>query len=102
MIQPYFFIVVKKQWKQHLAFICILLISLIAIWGVYKTLNKSFQIPVVVQDLDQSAASKSLINDITSNEYITKLEVPIEETYLDESIERKEVIISLQIPKYYS
>ncbi|MBA1353651.1 ABC transporter permease [Staphylococcus cohnii] len=102
MIQPYFFIVVKKQWKQHLAFICILLISLIAIWGVYKTLNKSFQIPVAVQDLDQSEASKSLIKSITSNEYITKIEVPAEETYLDEYIERKEAIVSLQIPKNYS
>ncbi|MEK4841908.1 MULTISPECIES: hypothetical protein [Staphylococcus] len=89
MIQPYFFIIVKKQWKQHLAFICILLLSLIAIWGVYKTLNKSFQIPVAVQDLDQSAASKSLIKSITSNEYITKIEVPTEETYLDEYIEKK-------------
>ena len=68
---------------------------------MYKTLNKSFQIPVAVQDLDQSAASKSLIKSITSNEYITKIEVPTEETYLDEYIE-KEAIVSLQIPENYS
>src|SRR5699024_4409999 len=102
MIQPYFFIIIKKQWKQHLVFMCILLFSLIAIWGIYKTLNKSFQIPVAIQDLDQSAASKNLIKNITSNEFITQIKVPTEETYLDEYIERKEAVVSLQIPKNYS
>src|SRR5699024_4007111 len=102
MIQPYFFIIIKKQWKQHLVFMCILLFSLIAIWGIYKTLNKSFQIPVAIQDLDQSAASKNLIKNITSNEFITQIKVTTEETYFDEYIERKEVVVSLQIPKNYS
>ncbi|WP_435373833.1 ABC transporter permease [Staphylococcus nepalensis] len=102
MIQPYFFIVVKKQWKQHLMFLCVLLFTLLSIWSVYKVLNKSLQIPVAIQDMDQSSVSKALVQNITRNEFITTIKVPTDETYLDEYIDRKEATVSLKIPENFS
>lgn len=101
MIQPYFFIIIKTV-ETTFSLYVYLIILFNCYLGIYKTLNKSFQIPVAIQDLDQSAASKNLIKNITSNEFITQIKVPTEETYLDEYIERKEAVVSLQIPKNYS
>lgn len=84
MIQPYLFIVVVKQWKQYVLLALLLLCTLLAVWGVYKTLNQSFQIPVAVQDQERSSASENLIEAIDGNEFVQVEHVPLEEAYIEE------------------
>ncbi|MDN6722419.1 MAG: ABC transporter permease, partial [Staphylococcus equorum] len=102
MIQPYLFIVVVKQWKQYVLLALLLLCALLAVWGLYKTLNQSFQIPVAVQDQERSSASESLIEAIDGNEFVQVEHVPLEEAYIEERVTRKEAVVSLQIPENYS
>ncbi|OEK67186.1 ABC transporter [Staphylococcus equorum] len=102
MIQPYLFIVVVKQWKQYVLLALLLLCTLLAVWGVYKTLNQSFQIPVAVQDQERSSASENLIEAIDGNEFVQVEHVPLEEAYIEERVTRKEAVVSLQIPENYS
>ncbi|MFQ3852626.1 ABC transporter permease [Staphylococcus parequorum] len=102
MIQPYLFIVIVKQWKQYVLLALLLLCTLLAVWGVYKTLNQSFQIPVAVQDQERSSASKNLIEAIDGNEFVQVEHVPLEEAYIEERVTRKEAVVSLQIPENYS
>ncbi|PTF10102.1 ABC transporter [Staphylococcus equorum] len=102
MIQPYLFIVVVKQWKQYVLLTILLLFTLLAVWGVYKTLNQSFQIPVAVQDQERSSSSKKLIEGIDNNEFVKIEHVPLYEAYIEERVTRKEAVVSLQIPENYS
>lgn len=102
MIQPCLFIVIVKQWKQYVLLALLLLCTLLAVWGVYKTLNQSFQIPVAVQDQERSSASKNLIEAIDGNEFVQVEHVQLEEAYIEERVTRKEAVVSLQIPENYS
>ncbi|MDG0843848.1 ABC transporter permease [Staphylococcus equorum] len=102
MIHPYLFIVVVKQWKQYMLLALLLLCTLVAVWGVYKTLNQSFQIPVAVQDQERSSSSKALIEHIDDNEFVKIEHVPLDEAYIEERVTRKEAVVSLQIPENYS
>src|SRR5699024_4171231 len=101
MSQPYFFIVVAKQWKQYAMLAILLLCTLLAVWGIYKSMNQSFQIPVVVQDQERSSASKALIEQIDDNKFVTIERVSLDEAYIDEYVTRKEAVASLQIPEDY-
>lgn len=96
------FIVVVKQWKQYVLLTILLLFTLLAVWGVYKTLNQSFQIPVAVQDQERSSSSKKLIEGIDNNEFVKIEHVPLDESYIEERVTRKEAVVSLQIPENYS
>ena len=101
-MKPFLYLVIYKQWKQYLLLFCILLCSLGTLWVVQKTSNQTFHIPIAIQDLDQSANSKTLIKQLKQEPILEVSTLPLDDNYIEESVTKKEAIISMQIPKNYS
>lgn len=63
-MKPYIQLVVLKQWLQYIMLVAIILITLFLCGLGYRAAHENFKIPITIQDLDQTNASKSLINKI--------------------------------------
>ncbi|PTF57386.1 ABC transporter, partial [Staphylococcus cohnii] len=72
------------------------------IWVLQKTINQTFHIPIAIQDLDQSANSKTLIKQLKQEPILEVSTLPLDDDYIEEAVTKKEAVISLQIPKNYS
>ena len=62
-----------------------------------KLAQQNFKIPIAIQDMDHSSASKKLIKDIEQNQYVTVKHLSHDDFYIDDLVKRKK---SLQALKY--
>lgn len=97
-----FTLVVKKQWKQYLAFLLMIILTLGVVNTVQSASNKLFKMPIAIQDMDHSKVSQSLINDLRHTKYIEVINIPDDEAYIDDLIKKKEAVVSFQIPDDFS
>ncbi len=68
----------------------------------YRVAHDNFKIPITIQDLDQTTASKSFVNKIKQSDYVTIKKVDEDESYIEDDVTKKEAILSMQIPKGFS
>ena len=101
-MKPYIQLVIKKQWLQYVFLISTILIALGTLWLGQKLAQQNFKIPIAIQDMDHSSASKKLIKDIEQNQYVTVKHLSHDDFYIDDLVKKKEVIASLEIPKDFS
>ncbi|MGK9044486.1 ABC transporter permease [Mammaliicoccus vitulinus] len=97
-----FNLVVLKQWKQYMALLLILVMTILVILMTQATTNKIFKMPVAVKDMDQSQSSKELIHNLEQTKYLEVIHIPKEEAYIEDVIQKKQAIVSLQIPENFS
>ncbi|WP_016911826.1 ABC transporter permease [Mammaliicoccus vitulinus] len=97
-----FNLVVLKQWKQYMALLLILVTTILVILMTQATTNKIFKMPVAVKDMDQSQSSKELIHNLEQTKYLEVIHIPKEEPYIEDVIQKKQAIVSLQIPENFS
>ncbi|HDG1010460.1 TPA: ABC transporter permease [Staphylococcus aureus] len=81
----------------YLSFIALVLIGI-----GYRVAHDNFKIPITIQDLDQTTASKSFVNKIKQSDYVTIKKVDEDESYIEDDVTKKEAILSMQIPKGFS
>ena len=96
-MKPYIQLVIKKQWLQYVFLISTILIALGTLWLGQKLAQQNFKIPIAIQDMDHSSASKKLIKDIEQNQYVTVKHLSHDDFYIDDLVKRKK---SLQALKY--
>ncbi|MBO3061737.1 ABC transporter permease [Mammaliicoccus fleurettii] len=101
-MKPMFNLVVLKQWKQYVVLLLILVLTISVVLMAQTTSNKLFKMPIAVQDMDQSASSKELIHNLEQTKYLEVIHISKDEAYIEDFIEKKEAIVSLQIPKDFS
>ncbi len=76
-----------------------IVIALVFIGIGYRAAHDNFKIPITIQDLDQTTASKSFVNKIKQSDYVTIKKVDEDESYIEDDVTKKEAILSMQIPK---
>ncbi|API78331.1 ABC transporter permease [Staphylococcus argenteus] len=101
-MKPYIQLVVLKQWLQYIMLVAIILITLLLCGLGYRAAHENFKIPITIQDLDQTNASKSLINKIKKSNYVIIKTVDENEGYIEDDVTKKKSILSMQIPKGFS
>lgn len=97
-----FHLVVKKQCKQYLTLVALLFITILLIVGVQASSNQLFKMPIAVQDLDESQSSKELVHTLEQTKYLEVIHLPKNEAYIEDVIQKKQAIVSLQIPDDFS
>ncbi|NGG02737.1 ABC transporter permease [Staphylococcus aureus] len=95
-MKPYIQLVVFKQWLQYILLVTTIVIALVLIGIGYRVAHDNFKIPITIQDLDQTTASKSFVNKIKQSDYVTIKKVD------EDDVTKKEAILSMQIPKGFS
>lgn len=70
-MKPYIQLVVFKQWLQYILLVTTIVIALVLIGIGYRVAHDNFKIPITIQDLDQTTASKSFVNKIKQSDYVT-------------------------------
>lgn len=101
-MKPYIQLVVFKQWLQYILLVTTIVIALVLIGIGYRVAHDNFKIPITIQDLDQTTASKSFVNKIKQSDYVTIKKVDEDESYIEDDVTKKEAILSMQIPKGFS
>lgn len=91
-MKPYIQLVVFKQWLQYILLVTTIVIALVLIGIGYRVAHDNFKIPITIQDLDQTTASKSFVNKIKQSDYVTIKKVD------EDDVTKKEAILSMQIP----
>lgn len=81
-MKPYIQLVVFKQWLQYILLVTTIVIALVLIGMGYRVAHDNFKIPITIQDLDQTTASKSFVNKIKQSDYVTIKKVDEDESYL--------------------
>ncbi|HDC3338479.1 TPA: ABC transporter permease [Staphylococcus aureus] len=97
-MKPYIQLVVFKQWLQYILLVTTIVIALVLIGIGYRVAHDNFKIPITIQDLDQTTASKSFVNKIKQSDYVTIKKVDEDESYIEDDVTKKEAILSMQIP----
>ena len=69
-MKPYIQLVLFKQWLQYILLVTTIVIALVLI-GIGYRAHDNFKIPITIQDLDQTTASKSFVNKIKQSDYVT-------------------------------
>lgn len=95
-------LVVIKQCKSYIAIILALVMLTVIVLEVESSSNKIFNMPIAVQDMDQSKASHELIDNLEQTKYINIVKIPQDEAYIEDVIQKKQAIVSFQIPKGFS
>ncbi|HEE8940399.1 TPA: ABC transporter permease [Staphylococcus aureus] len=95
-MKPYIQLVVFKQWLQYILLVTTIVIALVLIGIGYRVAHDNFKIPITIQDLDQTTASKSFVNKIKQSDYVTIKKVD------EDDVTKKEAILSMKIPKGFS
>ena len=67
-MKPYIQLVVS-QWL-YILLVTTIVIALVLI-GIGYRVHDNFKIPITIQDLDQTTASKSFVNKIKQSDYVT-------------------------------
>ncbi|MCY1029786.1 ABC transporter permease, partial [Mammaliicoccus sciuri] len=88
-----FHLVVKKQWKQYVTLVALLLITILIIVGVQASSNQLFKMPIAVQDLDESQSSKELVHTLEQTKYLEVITLPKNEAYIEDVIQKKQAIV---------
>ena len=101
-MKPYIQLVVFKQWLQYILLVTTIVIALVLIGMGYRVAHDNFKIPITIQDLDQTTASKSFVNKIKQSDYVTIKKVDEDESYIEDDVTKKEAILNIQIPKGFS
>lgn len=101
-MKPYIQLVIKKQWFAYFIFILTIMLALGALWIAHKSASQTFKIPIAVQDMSHSKASKQLIHQMDSSPYVEIQYLPKDDFYIDDLVKKKEVMVSLQIPKDFN
>lgn len=101
-MKPYIQLVVFKQWLQYILLVTTIVIAHVLIGMGYRVAHDNFKIPITIQDLDQTTASKSFVNKIKQSDYVTIKKVDEDESYIEDDVTKKEAILSMQIPKGFS
>ena len=70
-MKPYIQLVLFKQWLQYILLVTTIVIALVLIGIGYRVAHDNFKIPITIQDLDQTTASKSFVNKIKQSDYVT-------------------------------
>lgn len=93
------YLVVKKQWHAYVTFISVLILTCLLIYGVQQKMNAVFKMPIAVQDMDESEASKTLIKALKSNKFVTIKRLEKDDAFIDDSIKSNVAVVSMSIPK---
>ncbi|EOD4597999.1 ABC transporter permease [Staphylococcus aureus] len=67
-MKPYIQLVLFKQWLQYILLVTTIVIALVLIGIGYRVAHDNFKIPITIQDLDQTTASKSFVNKIKQSD----------------------------------
>ena len=70
-MKPYIQLVVFKQWLQYILLVTNHCHRTRTIGIGYRVAHDNFKIPITIQDLDQTTASKSFVNKIKQSDYVT-------------------------------
>ena len=101
-MKPYMYLVIVKQWKYLLA-LCLVLIATLGIVKLSMTaVNAQFKMPIAIQDLDQSEASKQIVKSLSHTDFVEVKTLSEDDFDIESYILKKEAILTMTIPKGFS
>lgn len=93
------YLVVKKQWMAYVTLIVTILLTCFVLYGIQQKMNSVFKMPIAVQDLDESKASKQLIQSLSENPFVTIKKLDKSDIFIEDSIKANIAVLSFSIPK---
>ncbi|WP_414044303.1 ABC transporter permease [Macrococcus sp. EM39E] len=93
------YLVVKKQWMAYLTLLLTILLSCLTLYGIQQKMNAVFKMPIAVQDLDNTKASKQLIQSLSKDQFITIKQIDADDSFIEDSIKANVAVLSLSIPE---
>ncbi|WP_210619982.1 ABC transporter permease [Mammaliicoccus lentus] len=101
-MKPIFNLVVLKQWVQYIILILFIILTVSVVFMVEASSNKVFKVPIAIQDMDQSSESKNLIHTLEHTKYLEVIKLQKDEAYIEDVIQKKQAIVSMQIPEGFN
>ena len=101
-MKPIFNLVVLKQWVQYIILILFIILTVSIVFMVEASSNKVFKVPIAIQDMDQSSESKNLIHTLEHTKYLEVIKLQKDEAYIEDVIQKKQAIVSMQIPEGFN
>ncbi|WP_414049015.1 ABC transporter permease [Macrococcus animalis] len=93
------YLVVKKQWMAYLTLLLTILLTCLTLYGIQQKMNAVFKMPIAVQDLDNTKASKQLIQSLSKDQFITIKQIDADDSFIEDSIKANVAVLSLSIPE---
>ncbi|WP_414045215.1 ABC transporter permease [Macrococcus equi] len=93
------YLVIKKQWKSYIALLLAIFLSCIALYTMQQKMNEVFKMPIAVQDLDQTHASKALITSLSKNPFVVIKRLDNDDAFIEDSIKTNNAVLSFSIPE---
>ncbi|MGK0575801.1 ABC transporter permease [Macrococcus capreoli] len=93
------YLVVFKQWKAYVALMFTLMLTFLALYGIEQKMNAVFKMPIAVQDLDESHASKQLVKALAQNKFVSVQQLDKEDAFIEDQIKANISVLTFSIPK---